>query len=166
MRIHETNSGSSPVTVAQMEANLRLPSGFDTALITRLIAAATSYAEKLTNIAMRAKTVKASFLGTRSIYDLKYLVNAVTSVKVDGEDVDAANYSVYKNSNPGYLVFENVEYEDDALIEIEYTVTATTDNEALNEAVIAYASALYNNPEGLGQLDKRRFDSLFTTITQ
>lgn len=166
MRIKETGKGTSPVTVEQMEANLRLPSGFDTALITRLIASATDYVEKITNVAVRTRTVSAAYGGGQSIYDLKYLANAVTSVKVDGESyVVDDDYKVYNTAQPCYVKFTN-RIDQESIVEIEYTVTATTNNEAINEVIIAYATAMYNQPEGLGELDMRRINNRLTSLAQ
>ena len=163
MSIIETNSTSSPITLAQMQANLRLPDGMDEDLLNRLIPAATHYCELVTNIATRNKTVVATYIGPNTLYDLKYKAATVTTVKIN--NVATTNFTNYLGGNPGYVqIDDTIEASD--IVQITYTVTGITTHEALNECIIAYASALYNNPEGLSEMDMRRINFRLRTISQ
>lgn len=163
MSIIETNSTDSPITLAQMLDNLRLPSGMDEDLINRLIPAATHYCELVTNIATRNKTVVATYIGPNTLYDLKYKAATVTTVKIN--NVATTNFTNYLGGNPGYVqIDDTIEASD--IVQITYTVTGITTHEALNECIIAYASALYNNPEGLSEMDMRRINFRLRTISQ
>lgn len=163
MSIIETNSTSSPITLAQMKANLRLPDDMDEDLINRLIPAATHYCELVTNIATRNKTVISTYIGPNTLYDLKYKAATVTTVKIN--NVATTNFTNYLGGNPGYVqIDDTIEASD--IVQITYTVTGITTHEALNECIIAYASALYNNPEGLSEMDMRRINFRLRTISQ
>jgi hypothetical protein len=163
MRVDYTNIGLSPITRTMMEQNLRLPEGMDSDLLDRIICSAIDYVEKVANICVVQKEVKISHEGFWRRYDLKWAVESITSVKINDEVVDPADYKLY-NNNPAYLVIKNKTIYDDDIIDIEYVAKDNCQNQSAINAIIAYGTALYNNPDGLEQLDMRRINNLLTTI--
>jgi hypothetical protein len=159
MRVDFTNTSASPVTVQQMEQNLRLPTGFDTPLIERLINAATDYIERTANVAIRSKNVIVTHLGNYSIYELKF---APTNVVVSVNGIATTDFTLSVNQ-PSYVKLTNKVQPLDE-VKITYSVTGRNDLHIANEAIIIYASAMYNNPEGLEALDMRRINNFITTI--
>jgi hypothetical protein len=132
----------------------------DEPLLHRLVCSAVDYIEKMANICMVDKEVKVSFVGPFDIYPLKFKVREITSVKVNGVEIE--NFTLY-NNQPAYLVLTDMINNLD-VVDIEYTADGKHDNYNANELAIAYASALYNNPEGIGELDMRRINNRITSI--
>lgn len=163
MRVEYTNIGTCPVNRTMMEQNLRLPEGMDSDLLDRIIMSAIDYVEKVANICVVQKEVKISHEGFWRRYDLKWAVDTITSVKINDVEVLEEDYRLY-NNNPAYLIIKNKMIYDDDIIDIEYTSKENQDNQSAINAIIAYGTALYNNPDGLEQLDMRRINNLLTTI--
>jgi hypothetical protein len=145
-----------------VESNLRLPIGMDADLLDRLILAATDYVEKTTNVCLVSKDVVVSYVGKLKYYDLKFKAANVSNVKIAGVSILPSEYVVYHNQ-PSYVII-NKDVKDDDIVEISYSSLGKHDNYALNEMVIIYASALYNNAEGLDELDMRRINNRLTTL--
>lgn len=162
MRVDYTNSGPYPVTVLQLQQNLRLPAGMDVSLLDRLILSAVDYVEKVGNICLVDKDVKITYVGYYPLYSLKWAANPDEdiTVKVNGDTI--TDYKVSYN-NPAYLKL-GTRLEDGDFLEISYKAKASVNYNAI-ELVIAYASALYNNPEGIEELDMRRINNRLTTIS-
>lgn len=163
MRVEYTNIGMCPVNRTMMEQNLRLPEGMDSDLLDRIIMAAIEYVERVANICVVQKEVKISHEGFWRRYDLKWAVDTITSVKINDVEVLEEDYRLY-NNNPAYLIIKNKTIYDDDIIDIEYTSKENQENQSAINAIIAYGTALYNNPDGLEQLDMRRINNLLTTI--
>ena len=76
-------------------------------------------------------------------------------------------FAFFSDSGRSTLTKGNLPHiEASDIVQITYTVTGITTHEALNECIIAYASALYNNPEGLSEMDMRRINFRLRTISQ
>lgn len=163
MRVEYTNTGMMTVSRQELEENLRLPVGMDQNLLERLILAATDYVESMANICLVNKDVKVSYIGNLKFYNLKWKVQEITTVKVSGTALTEDDYELY-NNNPAYLKINTTVLPDD-VVEIEYKAEGKSDLYRVNEVVIAYASALYNNPEGLDELDMRRINNRLTSIS-
>lgn len=163
MRVEYTNTGTMSVSRQELEENLRLPSGMDQNLLERLILAATDYVEGMANICLVNKDVKVSYIGPLKYYNLKWKVDEITEVKVNGTALTDDDYILYDN-NPAYLKIKT-EIANDDMVEITYKAAGRADIYKANEVVIAYASALYNNPEGLDELDMRRINNRLTSIS-
>lgn len=163
MRVEYTNTGLLPVSRQELEENLRLPEGMDSNLLDRLLLASVDYVESMANICLVNKEVKISYIGPLKYYNLKWKVDAITSVKVNGTALEVSDYTLYNNI-PGYITIVSTVNNDD-VVEIEYTAAGKHDIYKANEVVIAYASAMYNNPEGLDELDMRRINNRLQSIS-
>jgi hypothetical protein len=161
MRIEWTNTGVYPISREQLQQNLRLPDNMDVDLLDRLLCSAIDYVEKMTNICMVSKIVTISHIGPYKFYDLKFKVSEIISVKIN--KVATQNYTLH-NNQPSYLTIDDTIAETD-VVDIEYTAEGTYYNYSANDLALAYASALYNNPEGLDELDMRRINNRLTSIS-
>lgn len=163
MRLEYNNTSVMSVSLQELEENLRLPSGMDQNLLSRLIFSATDYVESMANICLVDKDVKVSYIGPLKFYNLKWKVEEIISVKVNGVSLSGLDYVLYNNT-PGYIQIIS-KVNDDDMVEIEYKALGKNDNYKANELVIAYASAMYNNPEGLDELDMKRINNRLQSIS-
>ena len=161
MRVDYTNTGCSPINLDALRNNLRLPSDMDSDLLCRLLDSAIDYVESMANHCLVDKTVKVSYIGNMTFYNLKWKVDTITSVKING--TITTDFVLYHN-NPSYIKINTMILADD-VVEIEYEAKGRDDIYRANEVVIAYASAMYNNPEGLDELDMKRINNRLTSIS-
>lgn len=161
----ETNTSCGPVTIEQLQRNLRLPAGYDNELLEDILKGAVDYVERYCSVAVTNKDMTATFTLPMKQYGLKYQTGEITKVTVNGIDKVADDYVLYNKGNPGVLKLKNnIDYGD--VLEVEYTVIGVWENDSINSAIIAYASAMYNQPEGLNELDLRFVNRRLDTISR
>lgn len=156
MNVQETNTTPTTDTTALRE-NLRLPSSFDDDLLTRLLKSAYSYVERHTGVALRDKDVIITYPKQVS-YPLLYKPTGTVVVKVN--DVATTNFEYYYN----FVRITDEVLETD-IVEISYSVLASTDEEIVNAAIMV-ASSLYNNPEGNSETDFKRLNNYLRSVSR
>lgn len=137
--------------------NLRLPENFDNALLAQLWETALLHVEKHSGYALRAKTMVLTFFKQKN-YPLLYVPTLPVVVKRNG--TATTDFEYYPN-----YVRMTVDLMDDEIIQVEYAVPAETNVRILNVAIM-YASALYNNPEGIPEPDLKRINNFLTSMSR
>lgn len=153
------NTGSIPEGWrTRLEQNLRLPTGMDSDMLDDQLKAAIAVVEKHTGTCIIDKTVTELFSLPKIKYFYNYRPSTITTIKKNGEALTASDYTLYS----GFFILKSKALRDD-VIEVEYNVVSKYNDDHKN-VVIVIASALYNNPEGLGLIDMRKFNYLLNSI--
>lgn len=145
--------------LALLRQNLRIPDGMDVDLVKFYLKAALDHVENQTGQNLTSKTVTQIWSLSQKCYHLKFKACTINSVTINDEDVsDKVVYSM--DTETGVLFIEDVSYTGTDLIKVSYQTDADEINYDIQSLVLAVASNMYNNPEGLPQQDVKKMNML------
>jgi uncharacterized phiE125 gp8 family phage protein len=147
------------VTLTQVKKALKIDYNTDDSEILRLIDAVTAWVENYTGVTVTPKK-KVMYLSywTRTMF-LDFPFSSIDSVKYTASDgtlttMPSTDYFIDKTNPPRYFInfSEYPSIKEHTFIEINYTVGYPDVPKDIEQAIIAFVGAWYNNPEALSPI--------------
>lgn len=147
------------VTLTQVKKALKIDYTTDDSEILRLIDAVTAWIESYTGISvsLKKKTMYLEYWTRTMFEEFPYSsVDSVTYTAPDGTvtTMPSSDYFVDKTKPPRYFInfSEYPSIKENTFIEINYTVGYADTPKDIEQAIISFVGAWYNNPEALSPI--------------